>query len=178
LLQAAGFAFDVIPADINEAMMPGEEAEEYVGRVARQKAEATARVAPGRPVLGADTVVVVDGMVVGKPAGDADARRMLAALSGRTHTVLTAVCLINPVEAPGRVWSRVARTCVEFAPLSEADIAEYVASGEPADKAGAYAIQGLASRFVTRIEGSYSNVVGLPVSLVYGLCREAGLLVS
>ena len=178
MLQAAGIAFDVLPADIDEAMVPGEQAEAYVRRVARQKAEAAARMAPGRPVLGADTVVVVDTTVLGKPVDDADARRMLAALSGRTHTVLTAVCLINPAAAEGHVQTSVTRTRVEFARLSEAEIAEYVASGEPADKAGAYAIQGLASRFVASIQGSYSNVVGLPVSLVYGLCRQAGLLIS
>jgi septum formation protein len=178
LLQTAGIAFDVIPADIDEGMLRGEPAEEYVRRVARQKAEATARLAPARVVLGADTIVVVDDAVMGKPVDNADARRMLTALSGRTHTVLTAVCLVNPVAPVEQVRSCVARTQVDFVPLSEAEITWYVASGEPADKAGAYAIQGLASRFVSGIQGSYSNVVGLPVSLVYELCREAGLLIS
>lgn len=167
-----------MPANINEAMVPGEQAEDYVRRVARQKAETVAQLAPGRPILGADTVVVVDTMVLGKPVDDTDARRMLAALSGRTHTVLTAVCLVNQAVTEGQVQSRVARTRVEFAPLSDTEIAGYVAGGEPADKAGAYAIQGLASRFVTSIVGSYSNVVGLPVSLVYGLCRKAEILIS
>lgn len=162
-----------MPANIEEGIVPGEQAEEYVRRLAREKADAVARLVPGRPVLGADTVVVVDTTVLGKPADKADARRMLRALSGRTHTVLTGVCLITPTAAAGQVQSRVARTRVEFASLSEAEIAGYVASGEPGDKAGAYAIQGLASRFVTSIQGSYSNVVGLPVSLVYALCREA-----
>ncbi len=117
-------------------------------------------------------------MVLGKPADAADARRMLGLLSGRTHTVLTAVCLVDPAAEPGRVQTSVARTNVEFAPLSHAEIAWYVASGETAGKAGAYAVQGLASRFVTRIDGSYSNVVGLPVAVVYNLCKKAGLLIS
>lgn len=158
--------------------MQGETAEEYVCRVARQKVDAVSLLAPGKPILGADTVVVVDATVLGKPVDDADARRMLGLLSGRTHTVMTAVCLANPAEGAGDVHTRLARTEVEFARLSEREIDWYVASGESADKAGGYAIQGIASRFVTRIDGSYSNVVGLPVALVYNLCRNAGLLIS
>ncbi len=167
-----------MPADIDEAVVPGELAQDYAGRLARQKAETTALRVPGRHILGADTIVVVDTVVLGKPADHADAKRMLGLLSGRSHTVITAVCLINPAEGEGPVRSHMARTDVEFARLSEQEIAWYVASGEPVDKAGAYAIQGLASRFVKRIDGSYSNVVGLPVALVYDLCRNAGLLVS
>jgi septum formation protein len=178
LLRAAGIEFDVVSADIDEAIAPGEQAQAYAQRLARQKVEATALRVPGRPVLGADTIVVVDTNVLGKPVDEADARRMLGLLSGRTHTVITAVCLINPAEESDQMRSHVARTEVEFARLSETDISWYVASGESTDKAGAYAIQGLASRFVTRIEGSYSNVVGLPVAPVYELCREAGLLIS
>jgi septum formation protein len=177
LLRAAGIEFDVMSADIDEAIAAGEPAQEYARRLAWQKADATALRVPGRPVLGADTIVIVNTFVLGKPVDEADAKRMLRLLSGRTHTVITAVCLINPADESGHVRSHVDRTDVEFARLSETDIAWYVASGEPADKAGAYAIQGLASRFVTRIEGSYSNVVGLPVALVYDLCRKAGLLV-
>ena len=165
-------------ADIDEAIAPEEEPEEYVCRVARQKVETTALKAPGRPILGADTIVLVGAMVLGKPVDGADARRMLGLLSDRTHTVLTAVCLVGPTAEAGQAQTHVARTDVEFARLSGTEIAWYVASGEPADKAGGYAIQGLASRFVTRIEGSYSNVVGLPVALVYKLCRNAGLLIS
>ncbi len=165
-------------ADIDEAIAPEEEPEEYVCRVARRKVETTALKAPGRPILGADTIVLVGAMVLGKPVDGADARRMLGLLSDRTHTVLTAVCLVGPTEEAGQAQTHVARTDVEFARLSETEVAWYVASGEPADKAGGYAIQGLASRFVTRIEGSYSNVVGLPVALVYKLCRNAGLLIS
>lgn len=178
LLRAAGIEFDVIPADVDEAMDAEDQPEGYARRVAQLKAEAIIPQAPGRSILGADTIVIIDNEVLGKPAGADDARRMLGLLSGRTHTVLTAVCLVNPAAESGKVQTRVARTSVEFAPLTQAEIAWYVASGEPADKAGAYAIQGLASRFVTRIDGSYSNVVGLPVALVYDLCTQAGLLVS
>ena len=178
LLHAAGFEFDVMPADVDEATAPGEQPEEYVCRVAQRKVDATALEAPGRPILGADTIVVVDVRVFGKPVDEADARRMLGVLSGRTHTVMTGVCLVNPAAEDGRTQVCVGRTRVEFAQLSQAEIDWYVASGEPADKAGGYAIQGLGSRFVTRIDGSYSNVVGLPVALVYNLCRNTGLLVS
>ncbi len=129
--------------------------------------------APGRHVLGADTVVVLGRTVLGKPHDAADARRMLGLLSGRTHEVLTGVCLLSPKGGGDvRVEVRVAVTIVEVAVLSDAEIDWYVASGEPMDKAGAYAIQGLASRFITRIEGSYSNVVGLPVAHVYEMCRD------
>ena len=134
--------------------------------------------AQGRVILGADTVVVVDNQVLGKPADEEAARGMLTLLSGREHLVLTAVCLIDPTAESTRTQTRVARTVVEFAPLSDREIDWYVASGEPFDKAGAYAVQGLASRYVTRITGSYSNVVGLPVADVYDLCGSAGLLIS
>lgn len=162
----------------------------YVRRVAQLKAQTVARRAPGRAVLGADTIVVVDHEILGKPAGAEDARRMLRRLSGREHVVMTAVCLINPGPAEAgryegaregaskRLELRVVRTTVEFAPLSGAEIDWYIASGEPMDKAGAYAVQGLAARFIARVDGSYSNVVGLPVAVVYDLCRGAGLLVS
>ena len=178
LLRAAGIEFDVILADVDEAMDPEDHPAGYARRVAQLKAEAVIPHAPGRPVLGADTIVVIDNEVLGKPVDAADARRMLGLLSGRAHTVMTAVCLVNPAAGSGRVQTSVARTTVEFAPLSHAEIAWYVASGEPADKAGGYAIQGLGSRFVTRIDGSYSNVVGLPVAVVYNLCKKAGLLIS
>jgi septum formation protein len=184
LLRAAGIAFEVAAANIDESILPGETPEGHVRRLAAAKAGA---VADGRPVLGADTVVVVDGAVLGKPVDTDDARRMLRLLSGRTHQVLTGVCLGLPTSATslggaaasGFSWTTdVAITTVEFAPLSDREIEWYVASGEPMDKAGAYAIQGLAARFVTRVDGSYSNVVGLPVALVYRMCAAAGLLVS
>ena len=181
LLRAAGFDFDVLPAEVDEAMDVEETPDGYVRRVAQLKAQTVAGRAPGRVVLGADTIVVVDHEVLGKPADAGDARRMLRRLSGRDHVVMTAVCLVNPAAHEGvskRLELRVVRTTVEFAPLSGAEIDWYLASGEPMDKAGAYAVQGLAARFVTRVDGSYSNVVGLPVAVVYDLCRGAGLLVS
>ena len=165
LLAAAGFGFGVEPADVDERVLPGEDPVAHVARLASSKAQAVAGRRPGAWVLGADTVVVVDGTILGKPADDADAVRMLTLLSGRTHAVLTGVCVVRGSEAR----SAVASTDVEFAVLAPAAIAWYVSTGEPRDKAGAYAIQGLASRFVTRINGSYSNVVGLPVSLVVTL---------
>ena len=189
LLRAAGVEFDVIPADVAEVLDPEETPDGFVRRVAQLKAEAVIPLAPGRPILGADTIVIIDNQVLGKPADGDEARRMLTLLSGREHMVMTAVCLVHPsgpAEAghdvhtaqSSRIQTAVARTTVEFAPLGEADIGWYIASGEPMDKAGAYAIQGLASRFITRIDGSYSNVVGLPVAVVYDLCRQTGLLIS
>ncbi len=172
LLKAAGIDFDVMPADIDEAVRDGESAEQYARRVANEKACGALARSHGRPVLAADTVVVVDGLILQKPADAEDARRMLTLLSGRRHEVLTAVSV--SLGGPDDVCpaaSGVERTTVEFAQLSEAEIGWYVASGEPLDKAGAYAIQGLGSRFVTRIDGSYSNVVGLPIALVYKLLK-------
>ena len=164
LLRAAGIDFDVRPADIDEAILPGESPSEYVSRLAEAKARAVHARDSERTVLAADTAVVVDGQIMGKPFDEADAKRMLRLIGGRTHEVLTAVSVFHPGQI---VETRVDVTTVEFGELSEADIAWYVSSGEPMDKAGAYAVQGLASRFVTRVEGSYSNVVGLPISLVY-----------
>jgi septum formation protein len=164
LLAAAGIDFDVIPADVDETVHAGETPEGYARRVSEAKARAVLARSHGRPVLAADTVVVVDGHILGKPADDADARRMLRLLSGRVHDVLTAVTLDEATETE--------TTAVELVPLSDEEIAWYVASGEPHDKAGAYGIQGLASRFVARIDGSYSNVVGLPIALVYKLLKR------
>jgi septum formation protein len=170
LLRQAGIDCAVMPADVDETVAPGELPEGYVRRVSEAKARVIAARVPGSLVLSADTTVVVSGEILGKPSNADDARRMLRALSGRTHEVLTAVTLAGPGSASGPE-TRVASTAVEFAHLSDPEIDWYVATGEPMDKAGAYAIQGLASRFVTRISGSYSNVVGLPVALVYGLLR-------
>jgi septum formation protein len=168
LLRAAGFAFDIQPANADETVHPGETAAGYGRRVAEAKASTVLPRAGDRLVLAADTTVVVDGSIFGKPVDGADAVRMLRALGNRRHSVLTAVTLA----ARARVITRVETTEVEFAPLSEREIEWYVASGEPMDRAGAYAVQGLASRFVTRVEGSYSNVVGLPVALVYDMLKE------
>ncbi len=170
LLRAAGFTFVVDTADVDESIRDGEAPEHYVLRLAEAKAVAVAVRHPGAFVLGADTSVVIDDQVLGKPDGPADAGRMLRLLAGRTHDVLTGVAVCHVA----RRLSRVASTAVTFLPMTDAEIAWYVASHEPDDKAGAYAIQGLASRFVERIDGSYSNVVGLPVSLVNRLLEEIG----
>lgn len=168
LLEAAGIAFEAVPADIDETPLDGEPPDAHVRRLAVEKARAAAIRRPGSVVLGADTIVVVDQRILGKPKDAADARAMLVALSGRAHAVLTGVALLTPGADP---IVEVARTEVWFVPLGLHAIDWYVASGEPMDKAGAYAIQGLASRFVERIEGSYTNVVGLPVALVYRLLQ-------
>ncbi len=170
LLNAAGIEFDVVPADVDESSRPGETPDIYVRRVAEEKARAVAGRVSNRTVLAADTTVVIDHAMLGKPADDEDAGRMLRLLSGRAHDVITAVTVF----AASGMTTRVASTAVEFAPLTEEDIAWYVATGEPRDKAGAYAIQGYASRFVTRISGSYANVVGLPVALVVEMFKAAG----
>lgn len=162
LLTRAGYRFEVAPADIDERRRDGEAPRKLVRRLAREKAAAVAIRHPGSIVLGADTVVVVDGAVLGKPNDDADAARMLRRLSGRDHHVLTGVAL----KAGRRRCDGVQVTRVYFRALSPDDVAWYVARGESGDKAGGYSIQGRASRFVTRIEGSYTNVVGLPIELV------------
>jgi septum formation protein len=183
LLHAAGVHVDVRPADVDESRGEGEAPEAYVRRLAFAKADAIVRAGELRAILGADTIVVVDREVLGKPADAADARRMLLTLSGRRHVVLTGVSLIGPLEAGAEEkarpsLTRVSATTVEFADLTRDDLKWYLASGEPMGKAGAYAIQGLASRFVTRIDGSYSNVVGLPVSDVHEMCSALGILIS
>jgi septum formation protein len=154
--------FTVRPVDLDESPLPGEAPRDYVLRLAVEKAAA----ASGELVLAADTTVVVDGEILGKPRDDDDARRMLRLLSGREHSVLTGIALGKAAE--------VDETLVRFAPLSEAEIDWYVATGEPRDKAGAYAIQGLGSLFVESVEGSYSNVVGLPIPRMYRLFARLG----
>ena len=166
ILQQAGFPFVVRPADVDETPHAGEAPSDYVISIAREKAEAAA-AGPGEIVLGADTTVVIHDQILGKPADAGDAARMLQLLSGQRHQVLTGICL----RAPDRTVEDCAETSVWFSPLSPTEIADYAASGEPMDKAGAYAIQGLASKFIERIEGCYFNVVGLPVALVYRLLR-------
>jgi septum formation protein len=165
LLAAAGIEFIVNAADIDETPRERESPREYVLRIAREKAVAV----EGELVLAADTTVVLGNEIMGKPADAADAARMLGALSGNRHEVLTGIAL----KRAGHIETEVASTAVWFAPLSEKEIADYVASGEPMDKAGAYGIQGLASKFIDRIDGSYSNVVGLPVALVWKMLTQA-----
>jgi septum formation protein len=168
LLRAAGFDFDVHPATVDESPLDGEVPDRYVYRLAEAKARAVLPVAGDRIVLAADTTVVIDGRILGKPVDADDAAGMLRTLSGRRHEVLTGVTLAQGT----RVVTRVETTGVHMAPMADEEITWYVTSGEPADKAGAYAVQGLAARFVTRIEGSYSNVVGLPIALVYLMLGE------
>jgi len=172
LLRNAGFDFDVQPSQVMEKGQSGEPPEQFARRAAREKAMQVAASSPaGSLVLGADTVVVIDGETLGKPSDPEDATRMLQVLSGRTHQVHTGVCLVR---APGRIEAlEHATTLVTFRGLDEEEIRRYVESGEPMDKAGAYAVQGLASKFVTRILGCYSNVVGLPVPLVYEILKKA-----
>ena len=168
LLRQAGFDFDVRPSTVEEAAAPGETPEEFARRAAREKAlEVAASVPPESLVLGADTVVVADGEILGKPANASDAARMLRLLSGVTHRVITGVCIVR---APDCVKALAHETTfVTFRSLDNDELQDYLAGGEPFDKAGAYGIQGLASKFVTRVEGCYFNVVGLPVALVYDL---------
>jgi septum formation protein len=162
LLRQAGIPFVIRVAAVDETPLAGERPEDYVVRVAERKAMAV-EAAPEEIVLGADTTVVVGGAMLGKPATPAEARHMLVQLAGRSHQVLTGICLRHQ----GQVVLDWAATKVWFTAMSRREIRGYAASGEPMDKAGAYAIQGLASRYVERIEGCYFNVVGLPVGLVY-----------
>lgn len=165
LLSAAGISFTVVPADVDETLVGGEAPEAYVSRLALAKVRDGICRNPGKLILAADTAVVVDHHILGKPGSAEDARRMLELLAGRVHEVLTGVALTD-----GRHESvEVVRTRVHFLMLSDAEIDWYVASGEPDGKAGAYAIQGRASRFIDWIEGSYTNVVGLPVATVHRL---------
>jgi len=174
LLRNAGFEFDVRPSGIEESRLPDESPEDFARRLARDKALDVARQSEaGSLVLGADTVVAIDREFLEKPVDAVDAARMLRTLSGRTHRVITAVCLIS---APERVLAwRHETTSVTFRKLTNQEIESYVASGEPFDKAGSYAIQGLASRFVPRVEGCYFNVVGLPVPLVYEIVKSIAI---
>jgi septum formation protein len=193
LLRAAGYTFETLVVDIDERVRPGETPSAYVARLAGEKSAAAMQqlLLVGRPferrlgnggperpappqiddvvVLGADTTVVVDGEILGKPSDNREAAGMLRKLSGRAHQVLTGVS----VRTSSGEWQQVDSTSVYMSALSAGDIDWYVASGEGLDKAGGYAVQGLASRFIPRIDGSYSNVVGLPVATVEALLREA-----
>ncbi len=169
LLRNAGISYRVHASHVPEVHTPGESPEQYVRRLSRSKAEHIADRYPGDFILGADTVVIVDQHILEKPADADDARRMLRMLSGRSHQVTTGVCLIDPNSGPD---IRTETTDVTFSALSDEEIEFYVSSGEPMDRAGAYAIQGLASRYASGITGCYFNVVGLPVPLVYRMLKE------
>jgi septum formation protein len=171
LLDQLGIAHEVRPAHADEAVLPGEAPRDYVLRVAREKA----RAVPGAIVLAADTAVVLRGEVLGKPRDAEDARRMLRALSGTVHEVLTGVCVRRSAPALAIELDAVVSTEVGFAPIGAAEIDWYVGTGEPLDKAGAYAIQGAGGAFVVRVDGSVSNVVGLPLAETADLLRRAGL---
>lgn len=180
LLRNAGIPFVVQPTDVPEIPRPGESPKACAERLAQEKAQAVLQRRPQDLILGADTIVVIDGEMLGKPCDAEDAARMLRLLSGRTHEVITGVCLMgargtgNGDEATGFKDIRSEATLVTVQPLTEDDIRAYVASGEPMDKAGAYGIQGMASRWIPRIEGDYFNVVGLPVALVWRMLQAAG----
>jgi septum formation protein len=172
LLALIGLAHEVRPADIDESYLPGETPEQHCERLAREKATTLVRRASGDAVIiGSDTIVVVDGQVLGKPDDAADATRMLRLLSGRSHTVLTAVA----VARHGRLESAVERVSVSFRALDDAEIAAYIATREPMDKAGAYGIQGYGATIVSRIEGDYFAVMGLALNLLVRLLARVGL---
>ncbi len=186
LLRQVGVSFELIPlregpgrgADIDETPHAGECADDYVLRVAGDKARAAARIVAARrivarPVLAADTTVVCDDEILGKPATADDAARMLGRLAGRAHRVLTAVA----VAAEDRLDTRVSESRVWFRALDAMEIRRYVATSEPHDKAGAYAVQGLAAAFITRIDGSYSGIMGLPLAETAELLRSHGIVV-
>jgi septum formation protein len=175
LLTSAGFSFDVAPADVDETPRGGEPPADYALRVARDKARViSATRGDAHPILAADTVVVAARRILGKPENDDEARQMLTVLSGSVHDVLTAVVFLHD----GREVAEVASTRVRFAALTADEIDWYIRTGEPRGKAGAYAIQGLGARFVEWIEGSWSNVVGLPLAPVYRMLRQLGVVCS
>jgi septum formation protein len=171
ILGSLGLSFEVRASDVDESLLPGETPFDAVERLARAKAGAAAAGAPDAFVVAADTLVVLEGVALGKPKDRADGRRMLGALAGRAHDVVTGVaCALG-----GRIVSGRETTRVVFAAMSDAEIEAYAATGEPDDKAGAYALQGIGGLFVERVEGSPSNVVGLPVRLLYRLASRLGV---
>jgi nucleoside triphosphate pyrophosphatase len=184
LLRNAGIPFTARPADIDETPRDGEIPQACAERLAREKALAVFKSHSRDYVLGADTIVVVDKAILGKPRDADDARRMLRLLSGRTHAVVTGVCVVGANSRRSEKTPAAAHeitiasesTLVSMNDISDDEIRDYVASGEPMDKAGAYAIQGMASRWIPRIEGDYSNVVGLPVAMVYAMLRKRGAM--
>jgi septum formation protein len=175
ILRNAGIPFETQITLLDESILPGELPGDYVCRLALEKARAAAEARRDRGddlFIGADTAVVAGSEILGKPESDQDAKRMLRRLSGTTHEVHTGLALLRPPDAIERVVEEITR--VSFAPLSEDEIDAYVATGEPFDKAGAYGIQGIAGRYVTRIEGCYFNVMGLPLARLWSLLREFG----
>jgi septum formation protein len=173
LLEEAGIDFLIVPSNTTEEVRPEETPEAYALRVAQEKAQEVAQRFPGQWVLGADTIVTLDGLILGKPKDEDDSFRMLRFLSGRTHRVMTAFVLLD---ATGAIHTgQVVVSNVTFHTLSDEQLRAYIATGEPQDKAGAYAIQGLGAAFVAQVEGSYANVVGLPIDEVLRALQAAGL---
>jgi septum formation protein len=174
LLNLVGIAHEVRPADIDETYFPGEQPRAHAERLAREKAAVIAQREPDAVVIGSDTIVVVDGDVLGKPADEAEAARMLRRLSGRSHVVMTAVAVVWR----GETRSAVVEVGVDFHPLTDGEIDAYIATHEPMDKAGAYGIQGFGAAIVARVDGDYFAVMGLPVQRLVRMLREAGLRYS
>jgi septum formation protein len=170
ILRTVGWPFEIMVPDIDETRRTNEDAVTYVQRLARSKAEAVAQRAPSSPIVAADTTVVIDEQILEKPSDQNDAGRMLRKLSGQWHQVITGVALIDG--STSQIQVRCEKTEVKFAAMSQDEIDWYALSGEPMDKAGAYAIQGLGARFIERIRGDYFNVMGLPLRLLYEMVRE------
>lgn len=173
LLASIGLDFDVIPSHVPEVHQEGEAPEEYVARLSRDKAHALAVQYPARWVIAADTTVLLGDQLLEKPADPQDAERMLATIAGKTHIVYTGVTLEHA--ETGYRDTRVAESEVRMLPLSPSEVAWYVATGEPLDKAGAYAVQGIGAMFIDSIHGSYTNVVGLPLATLFQMMRKAGI---
>ena len=175
LIRSLGLDFEVRVPAVDERLLAGEDARSYVLRLAREKALAVA--GPGEVVLGADTSVLHGGDIIGKPRGLGDARRILARLEGQTHTVLTGVALVRQGDAGPCVDVELCRSDVRMQPMTEAEIASYVETGEPLDKAGAYALQGIGAAFVAEVRGSPTNVIGLPLHHAVAMLRSVGIVV-
>jgi len=172
LLASFGKPFSIDVPDVDESLLPGEDPSTHVRRLALEKARTVQERHDAGLVVAADTIVVLDGNIIGKPDDEADARRMLGALSGRTHRVYTGVAVAD--SATGTMISRVVCSRVTISPIDEEEIARYVATGEPLDKAGSYAVQGLGGKYVSRVNGSLSNVIGLPLEDLRELFSAAG----
>ena len=174
LLQQAGLAFSIIPSQTTEEALPEETPEHYVSRIAREKAIDVAKRHPETWILAADTIVTIDGRIFGKPRDEADGARMLHLLSGRSHHVITAFVLLHTIQQ--KEIQRRVKSTVTFKSLSDDQIAAYLATGEPSDKAGAYAVQGRGADLVAWVEGSYTNVVGLPMDEVLEALSTVGIM--
>lgn len=175
LLGLANIPHTIHPADIDETLIDGESPHDYVTRMAIEKAQAVAAKINNQRILAADTIVVINGQILGKPRDHLEAVRFLRLLSGKTHLVMTAICVINPMaDSDSRQYSLVHTSRITFLPLTDLQITRYVATGEPLDKAGAYAIQGQGSAMIEHLSGSYSSVMGLPLAETQALLKRSG----